>query len=109
MDLVHRPRTSVGHGPWWTDHHGQPWNSLELSLAAALVHDGLPRGGGNDEELTRVRFWASPKTERQRGDGSRTVMVGGTMMALWGFGGGVGDALRSLRAQGLWRATRCLL
>jgi hypothetical protein len=33
----------------------------------------LPRLHGKDEELTRVRFRASPKTEEQRGDRATAV------------------------------------
>jgi hypothetical protein len=39
----------------------------------APVHDGSLRLHGKDEELTRVRFRASPKTEERRGDRATTV------------------------------------
>jgi hypothetical protein len=94
MDLVHRPWTSARHGPWWTNHHGRSWSSSELGLAATPGHGGLPRGGEKDEELTGVRFWASPKTERHRRDGSTMAMVGGTKVLMRGLGVGVADALR---------------
>jgi hypothetical protein len=40
---------------------------------AAPGHNSLPRLHGKDEELTRVRFRASPKTEERRGDRETTV------------------------------------
>jgi hypothetical protein len=94
MDSFHRPWTGAGRSPWWTNHHGRPWSSPELALAAALGHGGLPRGGGNDEVLIGLWFWASPKKDRRCGGVSTMAMVGGTMMVLCGLRGGVGDALR---------------
>jgi hypothetical protein len=58
------------HGQWWTDNHAQPWSSSELSVAAALGHGGLPRGGENNKEMSGVRFWSSPKMERRRCGGA---------------------------------------
>jgi hypothetical protein len=39
----------------------------------ASVHDDSPRLHGKDEELARVRFRASPKTEERRGDRAMAV------------------------------------
>jgi hypothetical protein len=36
-------------------------------------HSGLPRLHGKDKELAGVRFRASPKTERRRGDRATAV------------------------------------
>jgi hypothetical protein len=73
VDSVHGSWTSAGCGPCWTGHHGRPWSSSELGLAAALSHGGLPRGGDNEEGTTRIRFCLLPRLERQRGGSAPVV------------------------------------
>jgi hypothetical protein len=73
MDSVHGSWTSVGRGPWWTGHHGQPWSSPELGLAAAPGHGGLPRGGEKKEGATGSLIWLIPRLGRRRGGGAPAV------------------------------------
>jgi hypothetical protein len=43
------------------------------SAYGAPIPDGLPRLHGKDEELAKVRFRASPKTEERRGGRATAV------------------------------------
>jgi hypothetical protein len=73
MDSVHVSWTSAGRGPWWTDHHGRPWSSLELGIAAAPGHGGLPRGGEKKEGAAGSLIWVILRLGRQRGGGVGVV------------------------------------
>jgi hypothetical protein len=72
MDSVHGSWTSAGGGPWWTAHHGRPWRSPELSLAAALGHGSLPRGGEEEGAMGSL-FWLVPRLGRRRDGGAPAV------------------------------------
>jgi hypothetical protein len=49
----------------------------------------LPRLHGKDEELARVQFRASPKTEERRGDGAMVVVLDESDAQAWRAGKGV--------------------
>jgi hypothetical protein len=94
--------TSAGRGRRWTDHHGQPWSSPELGLAAAPSHGCLPRGGEKKEGATGTQFCLVPWLGRRRGGGApvaglqleaaamRARQRGGGKSMVWEFFVGVG-------------------
>jgi hypothetical protein len=76
IDQVHKLWTSVGHGPWWTGHHGRLWSSLELILAATPGHGYLPQGGEKNEGATGIQFCLVPRLGRRRTDGGTSARMG---------------------------------
>jgi hypothetical protein len=61
VDSVHKLWTNAGHGPWWTDHHGQPWSSLELGLGAAPGHGDSLQGGKMTRSSSEFGFGPHPR------------------------------------------------
>jgi hypothetical protein len=73
MDSIHGSWTWAGRGPWWTSHHGRPWSSLELGLAAVPSHGGLPQIGEKKEGTMGSLIWLIPRLGRRRGGGPLMV------------------------------------
>jgi hypothetical protein len=57
-----------GFSPPWIGLHCRSEEVIGAWPTAAPGHSGLPQLHGEDEELTRVQFRASPEAEGQHGD-----------------------------------------
>jgi hypothetical protein len=73
VDSVHGSWTSIGRGPRWTDHHGQPQSSTELARAAASGHGCPPEVAQWGEGCVGSPSRASPARGRQCGGRAMAV------------------------------------